>query len=439
MDAIEKAIRNAFEKGDPEDRAFREKVYRSAFAALDRALKTHPNLTVEAAIIRRKSLQAKIAEIETEFMPAIRAARAAPPPMARPVQPPRPAGAVPPPAAEIPPRPAAPQVQAVQPGPPPAQRPPPQVPQVPQAVPVPPPDPRPSPPVIEPVSDPGIVGRTAQEIPSISVEPPGARGVEPVSAPGIEMADERPVREPGLLAGDPRAGDRQVAAAGPDRPRRRSRFATLFLIVTLLTAAAIGAWWAYKTGLFKSPQEIDTSVPNPPATTEEEDFTPLVPEETGDAGGDPARPGEIDQRRNWITVFTPEDPSLANAPAGASAEVNQDDFGSYLRISSSGDAVMFDVGQGVLEQVAGKKVVFEIVARAEDGKPTQMSVTCDLGELGDCGRKRYDVVAERAEYLWELTLPATRPGAAGTIAIVPDLDNQGKAVQIYEIRTAVSQ
>ncbi|TIS64088.1 MAG: hypothetical protein E5W43_17700, partial [Mesorhizobium sp.] len=73
MDAIEKAIRNAFEKGNPEDRAFREKVYRSAFAALDRVLQANPNVTVEAAINRRKAVQAKITEIESEFLPAVQA------------------------------------------------------------------------------------------------------------------------------------------------------------------------------------------------------------------------------------------------------------------------------------------------------------------------------------------------------------------------------
>ena len=64
MDPIEKAIRNAFEKGNAEDRAFREKVYRSAFAALERATQAQPNLTVEIAINRRKNLQAKITSIE---------------------------------------------------------------------------------------------------------------------------------------------------------------------------------------------------------------------------------------------------------------------------------------------------------------------------------------------------------------------------------------
>ena len=74
MDVIETAIRNAFEKGDASDRAFRERVYRSAFAALERALKANPNVTVETAINRRKNLQAKIVEIESEFVPAAPAA-----------------------------------------------------------------------------------------------------------------------------------------------------------------------------------------------------------------------------------------------------------------------------------------------------------------------------------------------------------------------------
>ena len=76
MDALEKAIRSAFEKGDAEDRAYREKVYRSAFAALDRAIQANTGITVERAIARRRDLQAKIAIIESEFLPAVRAAAA---------------------------------------------------------------------------------------------------------------------------------------------------------------------------------------------------------------------------------------------------------------------------------------------------------------------------------------------------------------------------
>src|SRR4029450_10172973 len=74
LDVIEKAIRSAFEKGDAEDKSFRERVYRSAFAALDRALQQNPNVTVEAALKRRRALQAQIPDIEAEFI--------APPPVA---------------------------------------------------------------------------------------------------------------------------------------------------------------------------------------------------------------------------------------------------------------------------------------------------------------------------------------------------------------------
>ena len=48
----------------------------------------------------------------------------------------------------------------------------------------------------------------------------------------------------------------------------------------------------------------------------------------------------------------------------------------------------------MLDQIAGKHAIFDVIARAEDGKDTQMTVDCDFGELGDCGRKRYAVVHE---------------------------------------------
>jgi hypothetical protein len=93
MDSIEKAIRSAFAKGDPADRAFREKVYRSAFGALDRNLKSNPNMTEAIAQRRREALLATVTAIETEFVPARPANPPTPPPM--PVAPDAPAAAPP--------------------------------------------------------------------------------------------------------------------------------------------------------------------------------------------------------------------------------------------------------------------------------------------------------------------------------------------------------
>ena len=93
----------------------------------------------------------------------------------------------------------------------------------------------------------------------------------------------------------------------------------------------------------------------------------------------------------------------------------------------------------MLEQVAGKHAVFDIVARAEEGKSTQISVDCNFGELGDCGRKRYEVGYEKGEFLFDIVLPDKAPGAEGTIAINTDIDNAGKAVDIYEIKVSVGE
>lgn len=356
MDSIEKAIRNAFEKGDAEDRAFREKVYRAAFAALDRALKSNPSLTVETAISRRKGLQAKITEIESEFMPAAPAA--------------------------------APTV-SLNGGPSSAS----------------------APPVTTGDTHPHVLPVVPDIMPDANF-------------PSIPAVETNGGRAGGAVS------DRDARAA-----ERRRPFAAMFFAATLLAAGGIGAWWAVQTGLFKSAAEIDTSVPNPPRQLDSEDFSP------NQVGAGPAKPGELDQQRDWVSVFSPSDPTLVSAPSGTSAEVMKDDTGSFLRIRSdgSGSAISFDVGQGILERIAGKHAMFDIVARGEEGKETQMSVDCNFGELGDCGRKRYVVGYERGEYLFDMTLPDKKPGASGTIAINSDIDNDGKSVDIYEIRVSIEK
>lgn len=381
MDPVEKAIRNALEKGNAEDRAFREKVYRSAFAALERATASQPELTVEMAIKRRQSLQAKITGIESEYLPA------AP---ALPVHP----GEVPAVSLD--------EQQA------PSEH---------------------------------IADAPAIEAPSIEANAGAAPSIaldrEPESiaaAPAVDLGPG-PEAEPVL------AGSAPAAAVAPDRDERRARkrrpLAAAFVVLTLVCAAAIGGWWAYQTGLLKLPE----SQPAPPQIVqEEEDFDPAaedIPLQPGEPGT--IQGGSTQELRNWITVFTPDDPSAVNAPSGATAEVSEDESGQYMRIRSgtAGAAVVFDVGQGILEQIAGKKAVFDISARAEDGTQTQISISCDFGEMGDCGRKRYAVGYERGEYLFDVQLPANRPGAGGSIAVNSDFSNEGKAVDIYEIKVSV--
>ncbi|RWM25405.1 hypothetical protein [Mesorhizobium sp.] len=400
MDAIEKAIRNAFEKGNAEDRAFREKVYRSAFAALDRVLQANPNVTVEAAINRRKAVQAKIAEIESEFLPAVQAV----PDVTLPSESGTPAGnAAPAPSIDTPTQSPAPSVDAPR---PPAQA-----------------APSPS------ITVDGPVQPDASDAPRSRVLP---------RVPDI-MPDEALPNAP-ILDDSPGASVGNGAEVAPDRDERRIRgrrlpLTAIFVVATLLAAAGIGGYFAFQNGVFKTAAELDTGPPEAPPTLEGEESS--QPADTGS----PQKPGEADQSKNWINVFSPSDPTHVSTPSDAGAEVMKDDTGQFLRIRSgaSGSAIAFDVGQGVLEKLAGKHAMFDIIARSEEGKETQISVDCNFGELGDCGRKRYAVGHERNEYLFDVQFPGKHPGAAGTIAVNSDFDKQGKSVDIYEIRVSIAE
>lgn len=342
MDAIEKAIRQAFEKGDARDRAFREKVYRSAFSALERTLSARTEMAEDAKRVRRERLQAKITEIETEFMPARQA-----------------------------------------------------------AAPVPQAEPRPAPAPMPPLS--------RRAAPTVAAD----------LSPHLEPEDRRTApRKPSA-----RDNARRIRAA---LPRKRRPFAMLFLVATLVAFFGIGAWWSITSGLFLSSEQRDTSVPNPPLRLEEEDYAGDAPSGSRPTG-------------NWITVFSPTDPTTVAAPGNASADVMQEEGRALIRINSDADtAIVFDVGQGVLETLAGKRAMFSVDARAQDGEETQISISCHFGSLGGCGRTRYVVGATRSDYLFEVDLPEGNPGSGGTIAIVPDIDGQRRALDIFGIRAAVA-
>ncbi|SFN76815.1 hypothetical protein SAMN03159463_00516 [Mesorhizobium sp. NFR06] len=398
MDAIEKAIRNAFEKGNAEDRAFRERVYRSAFAALDRVLQANPNVTVEAAITRRKAVQAKITEIESEFLPAVPDVTLPPENVAS-------AGnAAKGQRADAPAASPAPWVDA----------------------PLPPSQTASSP----SITVDGPVQPDASDLPRSRVLP---------RVPDI-MPDETALPDAPLLDDSPGAPVGNGAEVAPDRDERRIRgrrlpLTAIFVVATLLAAVGIGGYFAIQTGVFKTAAQLDTGPPEPTPTLDSEDSS--QPAEAGS----PQKPGEADQSKNWINVFSPADPTHVSAPSDAGAEVMKDDTGQFLRIRSgaSGSAIAFDVGQGILEKLAGKHAMFDIVARSEEGKETQISVDCNFGDLGDCGRKRYAVGHERNEYLFDVQFPNKHPGAAGTIAVNSDFDKQGKSVDIYEIRVSIAE
>ena len=98
MDPIEKAIRNALEKGNPLDPGFRARVYHSAEQALGKSLAMHQSMDPAERHARIERLRRIAAAIEEEFEPAVEPDKPAPAPLRHepepePYRPPSPAPA----------------------------------------------------------------------------------------------------------------------------------------------------------------------------------------------------------------------------------------------------------------------------------------------------------------------------------------------------------
>ncbi|GAB1580881.1 hypothetical protein [Phyllobacterium phragmitis] len=346
MEGIERAIRNAFAKGDAANPATRQRIYESAWSAHEHALAANTRLSEEQKARRRDSLKATISSIEAEFRPAQ--------PAASPEGP-----------------------------------------------------------------------RVDSSLDDVSPEPPrngrpvasAAAGAPAVQGPALDRDDVRP---PGKKRRGADLGYEGGATRRDRETRSRSPFMSYVLPALILLVFAFIGW-----SLFNS--FTDMSRPNLGRTL---------------SNGAPAKEGEEAGDMNWITVFTPSDPTLMSVRGGATAEIASEGSQSFARVKSGGpdDEIVFDVGQGILDEVAGKKATFNIIARSDDGKPTQMSVSCDFGALGDCGRKRYDVTDASNDFLFDVEFPqGKQPDAAGTITINSDISGAGKSVDIYAIRVSVAQ
>lgn len=155
----------------------------------------------------------------------------------------------------------------------------------------------------------------------------------------------------------------------------------------------------------------------------------------------PIREGEDPSGRKWIVIFQPSEATRMTVNGRATATIATDGRASFARIATFGqnEVVTFDVGEGILNQLAGKQVTFDIAARSDGGNVTQMTVSCDFSGMGDCGRRRYDVGETLNDFLFDVTFsPSVASRGAGKIMINSDLTGSGKPVDIYSIRVTAS-
>lgn len=262
-------------------------------------------------------------------------------------------------------------------------------------------------------------------------DPDGAWEVESGRLDSIDIGAPEPVAG-GRAPRRPHAAARADQAAAIDAPRagskkrRRPIFAMILVTCLVIAFVGIGAVWVMVSGALQTPQQRDTSVPNPPATIDSEDFAGL-PSPDGAFSGD------------WIDVFTPRDAATVSGGEAAELDLLEDGGRDALRVVSR-DAgapgeVLFELGPGLLQSLAGGQSMVALTMRSSGDVPTQIYVRCVLPGGGDCGRHRFDVTYEAGDVIFSFDL--SNAGAAtepAFLALNSDITGAGNGVDIYGIR-----
>ncbi|MDO9416360.1 biotin transporter BioY [Pararhizobium sp.] len=282
-------------------------------------------------------------------------------------------------------------------------------------------------------------GEIAGAAPSVSVRrEPEAFETVPAAVAADDGLSVRPERrsEPRSASGAPLVAqtavpvDTSIRVAKAPR-RRRGRLLSLFLVAsTLVAAIGVGAWWVETSGLLLTDAERDTSVANPSATVEAEDFSPEGLKTLGTQGGFSG---------DWTEVFKPGSGKDVETRGDATTDTISDESGQALRLIShapdQNGEIMIPVPVAVLEQMSGKMSTIALTVRATGEKPSQFYVECEFSSLGKCGRHRFDAPGQKSDVLLKVSFDRSlAPSADGHLIINSDVSGAGNGLNLYDIR-----
>lgn len=265
----------------------------------------------------------------------------------------------------------------------------------------------------EPVFDimPEIERREERRAPSFDIDTP-----EPVRA---DERDEEPQPE--------------VIHLPPERaikPRRKSRWkARAFALVTLAAFGAAGWWWVHSTGLTLPRAIRDGSVPNPPPSVKEDDFDGAKQLKSLSRQG-----GYGDE---WTKLFEAGKTKSFSVGAQATAKVEQSGSGPYLAITSASPgldgSVSIELPQSVIASMQGKISNVALMLEGSD-KPVQVTVECDFGGLGGCGRHRFLLSQNKTDLMFDVEVKSGGAAAdTGRLIINADAGGEGNSAKLFSI------
>ena len=395
MSGLETAIRTALENSDRDNPEVRARIYQSARQALEAGLRKQDITDTEVVAHHRHRLESTIHAIESEERDRLH----------------------------------------------PRQRPP--------EVPVPPVVEMPAPPVhrdeVDDIDSPAVSGET--RAPEVTFGRRDEASLDDVHAGSGDHLAAAPVGEERLARGQ-RATNmdfRPERAAGRRKPRKF--FSRLLVWCVLLAFIGIGAWWAHTSGLLLTAAERDTSVANPPASTQPEDFTGND-DSAGNAASPTDQPVTIDPQNSfsadWIPLFKPEDADkIKSGPRARTEKIAENDGPAIRLISESGTAdgnISISVPPSVLQQLAGKSSTIALTLQSTTDEPTQVTVECNFQSLGNCARHRFNVTREKSDALLQVKFDRSlAPNAPGTLTINSDLDGKARGINLFAIRILPGQ
>ena len=280
--------------------------------------------------------------------------------------------------------------------------------------------------------------RAARPEPALDAEPriETERRVEAERPATGDIGAIRPERADGFgKGGKPAAGAAQPADFRPERAakprRRRGRlFSFLLVVATLIAACGALAWWVQTSGLLEELRNGTDNSPSP-ATVSGEDFS----------GEDPIKRALDTQSRftaDWRAVFAPADTAkLSAGPAGRFEAVSTNE-GPAVRVTSSNPerdgAVEIAVSPEILSEMGGKTSTISMALQAVGDKPVQVTVECDFGTMGGCGRHRFTVSA-RTDILFQVEFGGSlSPSEPGHLLLNSDITGGDASVNLYAVR-----
>lgn len=231
------------------------------------------------------------------------------------------------------------------------------------------------------------------------------------------------------------------------RRKPRKFFSRLLVCCIIVAFLGMGAWWVKTSGLLLSVSQRDTSVRNPPAHVDSQDYNGEQDSDNSDdsmySGNNNAGLATIDPQdrfsAEWIQILGPTDASKASSGSQAKAENASENEGPTVRLTSQSSGATGDVAipvpAAVLQKITNGRATVAMSLQSTTDTPTQITVECDFGGLGGCGRHRFDVTRQKADALFQLRFDKQLPAdATGKLVFNTDVDGKLTGVNVYAIR-----